>query len=133
MRTISVCKNLSAARSRSGFAPDSPIARGMTNRHARSADAQVVVSGMLLLLAGCGGGTTNPNNGFGGSTGFGGSGFGGDTGSTCPVTGATGTLSIRISGTPSGHGSVSLAGGSTLTAGNDLSLTTGPQTVTAYL
>ena len=95
--------------------------------------SQVVVSGMLLLLAGCGAGMNSPNNGFGGSTGFGGSGFGGDTGSTCPVTSATGTLSIRISGTPSGHGSVSLAGGSTLTAGNDLSLTAGPQTVTAYL
>jgi hypothetical protein len=88
---------------------------------------------MLLLLSGCGAGMKNPNNGFGGSTGFGGSGFGGDTGSTCPVTSATGTLSIRITGTPSGHGSVSLAGGSTLTAGNDLSLTAGPQTVTAYL
>ncbi len=83
---------------------------------------------MLLLLAGCGAGMKNPNNGFGGS-----SGFGGDTGSTCPATSATGTLSIRISGTPSGHGSVSLAGGSTLTAGNDLSLAAGPQTVTAYL
>jgi sugar lactone lactonase YvrE len=88
---------------------------------------------MLLLLAGCGGGTKNPDNGFGGSTGFGGSGAGGNIGSTCPASNATGTLSIRISGTPSGHGSVSLAGGSTLTAGNDLSLAAGPQTVTAYL
>src|SRR5262252_1830160 len=111
----------------------------MTNRHARRAPlqmgrSQVVVSGMLLLLAGCGGGASNnPGNGFGGSTGFGGSGFGGDNGSTCPATSATGTLSIHISGTPSGHGSVSLAGGSTLTTSNVLSLSAGPQTVTAFL
>jgi sugar lactone lactonase YvrE len=84
---------------------------------------------MLLVLAGCGAGASkNPNNGFGGS-----SGFGGNIGSTCPATSATGTLSIRISGTPSGHGAVSLAGGSSLTASNDLSLPAGPQTVTAYL
>lgn len=75
----------------------------------------------------------NPSNGFGGNTGFGGAGAGGITGSTCATSNATGTLSVRITGTPSGKGSVALAGGSTLTLSNDLSLPAGPEGVTAYL
>jgi hypothetical protein len=83
----------------------------------------------LLLLAGCGGGgSNNPGNGFGGSTGF-----GGETGATCPSTSATGTLSVHITGTPSGHGSVSLGGGSMLSTSNDLTLPSGPELITAYL
>ncbi len=87
------------------------------------------------MLAACGGASNGPGPGLGGFTGggFGGSGSGGSTGSTCPSSNASGTLSLRISGTPSGHGSVGLAGGSTLTASNDLTLPAGPETVTAYL
>ncbi len=96
---------------------------------------KVVVSVLLLLLASCGGGSNGPATGLGGFTGggVGGSGFGGATGSTCPSSNATGTLSVRIIGTPSGHGSIALAGGATLTASNDLTLSAGPETVTAYL
>lgn len=83
------------------------------------------------MLAGCGASNSkNPNNGFGGS---GNTGFGGNIGTTCTTSNATGTLSLRISGTPDSHGAVTLAGGSTLTVSNDLALAAGPQTVTAYL
>ena len=48
----------------------------------------------------------------------------------------TGTLTIDISGTPSGHGMVVVgpaATGTEVTTSGDLSLAAGPQTVTAYL
>jgi sugar lactone lactonase YvrE len=78
----------------------------------------------LLLfagLAGCGGG--------GGGTGTGGTG-----GGVCTVGSAIGTLSIRISGTPSGAGLVTLAsGGADIIVDTDVTLTAGPQAVTAFL
>jgi len=55
------------------------------------------------------------------------------TGGACPVSAATGTLSLRISGTPSGAGDVTIGGGPTVTASGDVTLPAGPATVTAYL
>jgi sugar lactone lactonase YvrE len=98
----------------------------------------------IAALAGCGGaghGTTSGAGGSGAVTGAGGfAGTGGATGTggaggggACPASSATGTLSIRISGTPSATGAVKLGGGMAVTTSSDLTLPAGPETVTAYL
>ena len=91
----------------------------LNNRRGRG----VVVFGTMLTLAGCG-----AANNDGPSTGLGGA-----SGGSCPVSAATGTLSLRITGTPSGAGDVAIAGGPTVTASSDLTLPAGPASVTAYL
>lgn len=60
-------------------------------------------------------------------------GGGGATGGTCATGSGLGTLSIRISGTPSGLGLVGLGSGEKLTANADLSLAAGPQDVQAFV
>lgn len=96
----------------------------MVNNLARANRRQgVVVFGIMLALAGCGGGNNEGSQ----------NGLGGANGGTCPVSAATGTLSLHITGTPSGAGDVSVAGGPTVTASSDLTLPAGPATVTAYL
>jgi sugar lactone lactonase YvrE len=89
-----------------------------------------VVFGLLMLaaLGGCGA-KNSPAGGLGGAPG----GLGGATGATCAVGTATGTLSVRITGTPSGAGDVAITGGVTLTTSTDVTLAAGPQTLTAYL
>lgn len=76
----------------------------------------------LILAAGCGGGG-------GRTTGTGGMGGGG----SCPASSATGTLSIRFSGTPSGTGVVTLPPAvNEITADSVVTLPAGPQDVWAY-
>ena len=99
---------------------------------------------MILSLAvcaaatagwGCGGGrsnTTGVGGTIGGLGGAGGTGNGGNSG-TCPVGTATGTLALRITGTPSGAGLVTLAGGTPVSVTGNVTLPAGPETVTAYL
>ena len=78
----------------------------------------------LILAAGCGGG------GGRGGTGMGGMGGGGGT---CPASSATGTLSIRFSGTPSGNGMVTLPPAvDEITTDSVVTLPAGPQDVWAY-
>ena len=69
---------------------------------------------VAAALAGCGGG-------------------GGGTGGTCTTSSASGTLSIKITGTPSGAGLVTLSGGQQVTIATDLTLTAGPEDITAFL
>jgi streptogramin lyase len=87
---------------------------------------------LLAALGGCGGGGGGgmPGTGGTGGTGAGGSGGGG----TCTTSSATGTLSIAITGTPSGTGLVTLApGGDQITITTDLAVAAGPQQVQAFL
>jgi len=90
---------------------------------------------VLAAFAGCGGGGHGSTTG-GGGTGAGGSGgtggAGGGTGA-CTTSSATGTLSVRITGTPSLAGMIKLGSGATIIASGDLTLPAGPDTVTAYL
>ena len=88
-----------------------------------------MVLGLMIALGGCGPAKNSPQGGLGGATG----GLGGVTGAACPVSNATGILSVHITGTPSGAGDVAIAGGVTLTTSTDLTLAAGPQTLTAYL
>jgi len=107
----------------------------MVNRRARANQSHGwVVLGVIVALAGCGAGNKSPANGLGGS-GMGGvsGGIGGANGAACPVSAATGTLSLRITGTPSGVGAVAITRGDMITATGDLALPAGPQTLTAYL
>lgn len=76
----------------------------------------------LAVWAGCGGG------GGGGTTGAAGSG-----GGVCPAGSGSGTLSIRISGTPGAIGTVALGNGTQIASSTDMTLPAGPETVTAYL
>ncbi len=59
-------------------------------------------------------------------------GGGGATGGTCATGSGSGTLSIRITGTPSGLGLVTV-GGQNVTSDTDLTPTAGPQDVKAFL
>jgi len=93
----------------------------------------------LAAVAGCGGGggRTTGVGGSSGSTGLGGAGGGGlggaGGGGVCPSSGATGTLSVRIAGTPSGGGAVAIGATAPITTSTDVTLPAGPQTVSAYL
>jgi sugar lactone lactonase YvrE len=91
----------------------------------------LILSLAAAALAGCGGGggRTTGAGGTGGSTGTGGTG-----GSALCVAGsATGTLSVRIAGTPSGAGLVMLGAGAPVTTSSNLTMPVGPVNVTAYL
>ncbi|HET6146448.1 MAG TPA: hypothetical protein VFH68_02890 [Polyangia bacterium] len=87
--------------------------------------------GLIVAVAGCGAAHSgSPTAGLGGAPG----GSGGMSGGACPVSAGTGTLSLHITGTPSGRGSVTVGNSSTtLTTSGDLSLPAGPQAITAYL
>jgi sugar lactone lactonase YvrE len=107
----------------------------MTDRDMRGHFGRVgLCVGLLAAAVGCGGGG---GGGTGATGGHGGTGATGATGGgACPISSATGTLTIAISGTPSGHGMVVVgpaATGTEVTTSGDLSLAAGPQTVTAYL
>ena len=78
--------------------------------------------------SGCGGGRGTPT----GAGGAGGSGAGGSSGA-CPASSTTGTLSLRITGTPDHTGLVTLSGGTSVSVSTDLMLPAGSETVTAYL
>ncbi len=90
--------------------------------------SRIVCYVALAGLVGCGGGG-------GGSTGTGGTGGSGATGGgSCPSGTGTGTLSIRITGTPDGTGYVTLSSGEQITTSTDISgLAAGPDLVTAWL
>ena len=78
----------------------------------------------LVLAAGCGGGGGRSPTGAGGMGGGGGS---------CPVSSATGTLSIRFSGAPLGAGRANLPPAvDDITTDSDVTLPAGPQDVWAY-
>jgi sugar lactone lactonase YvrE len=85
-----------------------------------------------VLLVGCGGGGSG-SPGAGGTSGGGTSGGGtGGGGPACPTSSATGTLSVTVSGTPSGAGLLTV-GGSQITADTDLTLPAGTVDVVAFL
>jgi len=60
-------------------------------------------------------------------------GSGAIVGGTCSPSAASGTLSIVITGTPSGHGFVNLASGQVVTQNTDLTMAAGAYTITANL
>ena len=102
----------------------------MTKRIALSLCAAVIV----VTVVGCGGG--GGGTGRGGTGGHGGTGATGATGGgACPTGTGTGTLSIVIGGTPSGHG-LAIVGpvgtGTEVDTSSDLTLSAGPETVTAF-
>jgi hypothetical protein len=90
-----------------------------------------VLLAVMLAAAGCGAANNNgsPATGLGGAPGGG----GGMNGGACPASASAGTLSVRITGTPSGTGDVAVGGSTTLSTSRDLPLPAGPHTVTAYL
>ena len=106
----------------------------MTNRYVYAFSRRVAFCAAVILVTvvGCGGG--------GGGTGSGGHGATGGSGATgggaCPTSSATGTLAIEISGTPSGDGAVivgDVATGTEITTSSDVTVTAGPQAVTAFI
>src|SRR5262245_4883685 len=99
----------------------------MTNRVGHLARCgSLILSLAAAALAGCGG-SGGRTTGAGGSTGFGGTGGSGGTGGTggsalCAAGSATGTLSLRITGTPRATGLVMLGSGAPLTTSSDVTL-----------
>jgi hypothetical protein len=84
-----------------------------------------VAVSVLVLSAACGGGGGRS----GGSTGTGGTGGGG----SCPTSSATGTLSLRFTGSPLETGLVTLPPGTDeITTSSDVTLPAGPHDVWAY-
>src|SRR5688572_14958249 len=84
---------------------------------------------VVALFVGCGGGGGGGRGGTG-MTGMGGMGGGGN----CPVSSATGTLSLRFNGSLLGDGLVRLPPDTTseITTDSDVTLPAGPQDVWAY-
>jgi len=96
----------------------------MPNVRPRSLASMTVCA--LALIAGCGGGGGRNPTGVGGMGGGGG-------GGSCPANTATGTLTIRFSGTPLGKGVVTLPPAvDQITTDSDVTLAAGPQDVWAY-
>jgi sugar lactone lactonase YvrE len=85
----------------------------------------------MLAAIGCGGGAHGGGGGSGGTGATGG--MGAIVGGTCSPSATSGTLSIKISGTPDGVGFVSLGSGQVLTSSMDLTMAGGSYTVTANL
>jgi streptogramin lyase len=94
----------------------------------------LLIASLLIASAGCGGG----GRGGGGGSGLGGTGLTGmggmGGGASCPASSATGTLSIRFSGTPLGDGLVTLPPDtSEITIDSDVTLPAGSHDVWAYI